>query len=114
MNDGIRNAIITSAKITTEEGFLTALIDVCYGGGLYQGIGAYVLHLPKSNKHFTIKSVAGHFIYRMMDVAGVTDWNSIVGKPVRVVVENERIHIIGHIIDDNWFCPKKEFAEDEE
>jgi hypothetical protein len=109
MDIEIKNAVITKAVITCEErGFLDAWLTLDYGGS-GQGFGGYVLYVPKSFQHHKTESVAGHFIFRCMEVAGVTDWESIVGKTIRVKCEHNKVHAIGHIIKDDWFSPSEDF-----
>lgn len=69
----IKNAIIKSAKLDTgDRGLLTAWLHLDYGCS-GQGFGGYALYLPKSYSHREIQSVAGHFIFRCMEIADVTD-----------------------------------------
>ncbi len=71
----IKNAIIEDAVISdAERGFLTATIFLNYGGS-GQGFGNYALYLPQSFSHHKVNSPAGHFIWRVMEIAGVTRWN---------------------------------------
>ena len=59
-----RNAIIKSARITSDDhGVLSAWLDLDYGDSC-QGFGGVALYLPKSFNHHELKSVAGHFIWR--------------------------------------------------
>lgn len=107
----IKNAIIESSIITTKErGFLDAWIYVKYQGG-GQGFGGYALYLPKSYSHHSIESVAGHFIFRSMEIAGVDEWDKMTGKAIRVKGSCSHISAIGHIINDDWFCPTTDFEE---
>ena len=104
-----KNAIIKSATISCgERGFLDCSLDLDYGGSC-QGFGGYVLYLPKSWKHHELKSVAGHFIFRVMEVAGVTEWDKLVGQSIRVKAEHSKVHAIGNIIKDDWFNPSEDF-----
>lgn len=109
----IRNAVIESAVLEIHEGgFLTVWITLHYGGGLCQGFGGHMLDNPKRPKS---KSVAGHFIRRIMEVAGAATWKEVAGKPVRVkcLLEgaNEVVSDVGHFINDDWFCPVADFLE---
>lgn len=106
-----RNAIIKSTKITNDDhGLLSAWLMLDYGGSS-QGFGGHTLYLPKSfNNHAGQVNIAGHFIWRVLEVAGVTEWGQLVGKTIRVRGTNGGIEAIGHIINDDWFVPGDEFA----
>ena len=104
----IKNAIITSASINVERGFiLDASICLDYGGG-GQCFGGCVLYLSKTAKHHELMSPAGHFIWRVMEVAEVTRWSGLVGKTVRVKATHSKVQAIGHIVKDDWFDPEDE------
>lgn len=109
-----RNAIIENITISSEDhGVLDAWIFLDYGGS-GQGFGGYVLYKPESkyNQDFDHQwNFAGHFIWKVMEVAGVTRWENLKGKTIRVKAEQNHIHAIGHIVKDIWFCPAEEFAK---
>lgn len=107
----IKNAVITSAGITCD-GILSAwvMLDL---GGCNQEFGGYALHLPESYTHYKKEGIAGHFIARVMAIAGVTEWDNLEGKAIRVKGTHWGIDSIGHIIKDDWFCPRVDFAEKE-
>ena len=106
----IKNAIIESARIDIgDRGFLDCNLSLDYGG-CGQGFGGYVLYLPKSWKHHELKSVAGHFIFRIMEIADVTEWSKLNGRSIRVDAEWHKIHGIGHIIKDDWFYPAMDLS----
>ena len=111
----IKNAIIQSASITAENhGLLEAWLDLDFGGS-GQGFGGYALYLPKNFTHHLVNSVAGHFIWRVMEVAGVTRWEDLKGRTIRVMTDSDRnfggrIVAIGHIVKDDWFDPTKDFG----
>jgi hypothetical protein len=103
------NAVIESAEITSDEhGCLSAWLFLEFAAGS-QGFGGYVLYLPKSFKHHEFKSAAGHFIFRCMEIAGVTEWSKLAGKTLRIRREAGLIQSIGHIVKDDWFNPSEDF-----
>lgn len=106
-----RNAIIQAAEITSDDhGLLTAWLTLDYGGS-GQGFGGYALYLPKSFTHHTLLSCAGHFLWRVMEVAGVQKWSELPGKTIRVRCDWSHVSAIGHIVKDDWFYPAKDFED---
>jgi hypothetical protein len=106
----IQNAIIESASITSDDHrILTVWLSLNYGGS-GQGFGGYALYLPKSFTHHERKSFAGHFIWRVMEIAGVTEWSDLIGKTIRVRKTHSGVEAIGHIVNNDWFVPREDFA----
>jgi hypothetical protein len=115
MSIEIKNAIIESARIDNERG-LSAWLSLDYGGS-GQGFGGFVLYIPsdwqkdsKDTRHKAQWNYAGHFIYRVMQIAGVDEWSKLKGKTVRAKCEHTAVHAIGHIVKDDWFDPSADFA----
>lgn len=107
------NAVIESATITADDhGLLSSWVFLDYGGS-GQGFGGYALYLPKGFNHHGVLSHAGHWIWRVMEVAGVTEWGKLKGRPIRVEKVDEwgDIIAIGHIVKDDWFDPKQDFTD---
>jgi hypothetical protein len=114
MDIEIKNAVIESVSLQIERGFvLDSWVHLDYGGS-GQGFGGWVLYLNKTAKHHTIESLAGHWIYRCMQIAGVESWGEMKGKTVRVKCEHTKVHAIGHIVKDDWFEPAVEFVTKEQ
>lgn len=115
-NDGDfteRNAVIESATITNDDhGMLTAWLTLDYGG-MCQGFGGYALYLPKNLKHHNPggPNYAGHFIWRVMEIAGVSEWSKLKGKTIRVRQNHSGVQAIGHIVKNDWFDPEADFAK---
>lgn len=108
--DGIKNAVIESARIDIgDRGLLDCWLGLDYGGS-GQGFGGYALYLPRSWLHHSLESVAGHHLFRVMEIAGVTQWDQLKGKTIRARVDNGLVKAIGHIIKDDWYCPVDDFA----
>lgn len=114
-NIKVQNAIIENAVITNEDyGLLSAWVYLDYGG-TGQGFGGYALYLPKTFTHHKLNgpNYAGHFIWRVMEIAGVTEWSKLKGKTVRVKCEHSKVHAIGHIVKNDWFDPSIDFKQAE-
>lgn len=111
-NIGARNAVIESATITKgDRGFLDCWLQLNYGSCGSQGFGGYVLYLPNDFDKHNILSVAGHHIFRIMEVAGVDSWDCVVGRTIRAKISDGWIVAIGHIVNDDWFCPKEDYKD---
>lgn len=107
----VRNAIIDSARLEMDDhNVLTVWLSLDYGGS-GQSFGGYALYLPGDYRHHSIWGLAGHFIYRCLEVAGVEKWSDLKGKTVRVKQDNRKVYAIGHIVKDDWFCPEEDFKD---
>lgn len=104
-----KNAVIESAEIKIDGGCLSAYLYLKYENG-NQSFGGWVLYLPESFNHHNLLSHAGHWIWRVMEIAEVNRWEQLEGKTVRVKAEHAKAHAIGHILRDDWFDPAVDFA----
>jgi hypothetical protein len=110
-NTEIKNAVIKSAEISTSDrGILDCWLYLDYGGS-GQGFGGYALYLPKSFTHHKLLSVAGHHIFRIMEIAEVEKWSQLKGKTIRVESSYTEVVRIGHIVKNDWYCPKEDFSK---
>ncbi len=102
----LRNAIIRGATLSTaDHGLLSSFLDLDYGGS-GQGFGGYALFSPG----WTLSAnYAGLWIWRCLEVAGVTEWSQLKGRTIRAKFEWTKVHSIGHIVKDIWFDPANEF-----
>ena len=113
MSTETQNAVIKDVTLTnSDHGLLSAWLTLDYGSSC-QGFGGYSLYLPKACKHHnpTGPNVAGHFICRCMEIAGVSEWTQLKGKTIRVRCDHSKVHEIGHIVKDDWFNPTYDFKE---
>ncbi len=107
----VKNAVITSAELTIEDhGLLSGWLRLDYGGA-GQGFGGIALYLPKSFDHHEINSCAGHWIFRVMEIAGVESWSKLPGKTIRTRATWTSVEGIGHIVKDDWFYPAQDFGK---
>lgn len=108
-----KNAIITGASLSNaDHGVLSAWVHLSYGDSGGQGFGGFALYLPDSYKHHKKGSpYAGHFIWRVMEIADVSEWSQLTGKTVRVKADHSKVYCIGHIVKNDWFNPEIEFKQ---
>lgn len=106
----IKNAVIESGRFDTERG-LSFWLTLDYGGS-GQGFGGYLLYAPQGWKAHECKvNYCGHFIWRVLEIAGVDDVAKLKGRTVRVKCEHSKVHAIGHIVKDDWFDPSVDFKD---
>lgn len=113
-DETIRNAVIESASISIDRGFMLSAWLALRFGGFGQRFGGYALYLDKTAKHHDKQcNFAGHYIYRILEIAEVENWDDLKGKTIRVKHDDPLGQIIGigHIVKDDWFYPDAEFKE---
>lgn len=96
------NAKIIGTHLGPEDhGIFTASISLEFDGAR-QSFGGYYL-----------KGEATYiFVSGVLDAVGVAKWEALIGTHVRVEKEGYRgpLTRIGHIVRDQWFCPKEALA----
>ncbi len=102
------NAKISSTMLGFEDhGILSCFIQLEQPGST-QGFGGYRLDAPKDGNSY----LGTFWVTRILKTVGVSKWEELPGKYVRVIGEEfGTIQGIGHITDEHWFYPKKEIAE---
>lgn len=97
----IKNAVIRSADFSVER-MCTHWLDLDYGGS-GQGFGGYALCSRLDDQG----NFGGHYIEQLLETVDVLKHSQLVGKAIRVKLENGFVTGIGHIIYDRWFFPKQ-------
>ena len=101
------NAIIESVTMSNgDHGCLSISIRLSHGECYSQGFGGYALY--NENQKVGVNA-CGIFIHRCLQVVGVTDWDDLVGRAVRIRHDDRKIYAVGHILKDDWFDPTGEF-----
>jgi len=103
----IGNALVQSVSLSNaDHGCLSSFVHLEMEG-TGQGFGGYALANESS------PGMAGIWIWRVMEICGVTEWKHCTGKIVRFARNKKTGYIdaIGHAIKDDWFCPREEFAK---
>lgn len=103
----IENAVITSMSISnTDYGALTIWIGLSYGDGSQQGFGGYCLYSGLKTDY------TGKFIWRLFEIADVSEWSKLINKPICVKIEDCSVKAIGHFLKDDWFTPGTDLDKD--
>lgn len=102
------NAIIDGTHLGYEDhGILTCFLYLKQDSG-HQGFGGYRLDSPKDNN----SELGTFWIKRILATVGVSKWEDLKGKYIRVEgTDLGQIHGIGHITDNKWFYPKEEIEK---
>jgi hypothetical protein len=116
----IKNAIIKNVQVSNDNhGCLSLWLELEHDGGC-QAFGGYNLYSPQSkkgkdgNKGLNSKNYAGHFIYKVLEIVNVSELSKLKGKSIRIKSTHEHIKSIGHIIENTWFDPSKDFGNDKD
>ena len=109
MDRKVANAVIDGTHLGNEDhGIMTAYVYLDYGGN-YQGFGGYGLDTYEQKDKRRVGTAYGmEFVIRILKTVGVSKWEDLVGKHVRVDQEHGKVHGIGNIIKDVWFYPEKD------
>ena len=110
----IRNAVIDDTMLGYEDhGILSAWL-MTKSGSISQGFGGYALDDWNEKKGKRVADVhCGWFIARVLEVVGVSSWEKLKGKYIRVKADYSGIYEIGNAIEDKWFDFKGEWEQHE-
>jgi len=106
MASEIVNARIESTMLGIEDhGIMTFMITLDYGGS-GQGYGGYAFDSYNKETKKRVGSAFGiEAIRSLLEAVGVTCWEDLEGKYVRVEREegwSGKIYSVGHIVEPNW------------
>lgn len=113
----IQNAKITSDDLSMEDHCCFSLSMVIEGAGWGCVYGGHVIgkgYLGADSFEGYAKGI--EYIMRIMDVVGVSNFQDLKGKYVRVATMGwgSSVNIIGNIINEKWFDPEKFFEKDKD
>jgi hypothetical protein len=97
-----RNAVIVGTGIGIDDrGALSVRIVFDYGDSSQEiSYSVYTIKNGASGENY-----AGYFMYQILAVIGVSAWEQLTGRAVRVMRDDGRVEAIGHIIADAWLNP---------
>jgi hypothetical protein len=103
-----RNAKITRTELCFEDhGIFTCYIYLDYGGA-GQAFGGYALDDYDEKLDRRIGSRYGiEFLMKLLYTVGVSSWEQLQNRYVRVKADFNKVHAIGHTKENKWFDPEK-------
>lgn len=98
-----KNAKIESTMLGYEDhGLLTFMLYLDYGHS-GQGAGGYRLDSYDKEKQEAVGTTTGlEAIAEIIKVVGVDKWEDLKGKHIRVNASHNKVHAIGHYLEDRW------------
>jgi hypothetical protein len=111
-----KNALIKSTQLGIEDhGLMSFSINLDYGDS-FQGAGGYCLDGPRQDENGDFIKREGtawgmSLIMEILNVVGVSNWEDLPGKHIRVKAHSTGVEAIGHITEDKWLT-FKEFGKE--
>lgn len=108
----IRNAVVTRVSLFLKNDTLCYQLEISgsdFSGTIaLNGLGSIKQkNADDSSRPTTVyvsSGVGSVAIMHIMNICGVSSWESIVGSNIRVAIKDDRIDLFGHIInEDMWF-----------
>ena len=112
----IENAKVTRVDLSMADHGALCLEMVLKGNGWECYYGGYVIgHGYLDADEFSGSDIGMEYIMRIMDTVGVSRFNDMVGKYIRVATKGwgSTVKIFGNIIKDKWFDSESFFADKE-
>ena len=112
----LHNAYIKSTSLGFEDhGIMTFWLNIEYSGGCGQGVGGYALDDPvtvigKLDRVGTAKGM--DLIMKIIKIVGVSSWEDLPGKYVRVYSNSNGVGAIFNILEDRGLWFKEHFSGD--
>ena len=94
----IKNAVIGDINIGFDDRSLVLAARILFDLG--EDSRQEVVEL--SNGYF-VADFAGYWLYRMLHIARADNVRGVIGKAVRLKIDQDQIAAVGNIIRDEWF-----------
>jgi hypothetical protein len=107
----VENAIVADVRLGLDEGGRLVGALVMRNGTGQVLLGPHTLYAfqPLADRKDS-GNIAGHWVYRVLQVTGAVGLPSAIGRTVRILHDGTRILAIGHSVADDWFRPEEEFT----
>lgn len=115
----VENALIKSTMLGTEDhGIMSFWLNLEYNGGGQQA-GGYCLDTMEHDAKGVFKRRIGWgpglgIIMRILEVVGVSKWEDLPGKYIRVKHDWDKVYEIGNITKDEWLNFVEFFRKEKE
>ena len=97
----IKNAVITDMNIRFfDQNALVLVAVVMFNMGVSHPPRQEIIELSRG---CPVKDFVGHWLCKMLLVAGANSVQEIVGKAVRLKIDQDQVEGVGHIVEDAWF-----------
>lgn len=107
-----KDSVIVNGRIentylgTEDHGIFTFMIGIDHEDG-HQGFGTYGLDAWVEAAQRRVGTAYGlEMIKGVLRAVGVEKWEDLVGQTIRLRCTHTEISAIGHIVRDEWLCPK--------
>ena len=117
----IENALIEKVDLSMADHGCLTLAMTLVGNGWGVVYGGYTLgcgYLGADDNYFSGSDKGTEYLMRIMDTVGVSSFQDLKGKYLRVAFKRERggypVKIVGNILKDKWFDAETFFTDKKE